>query len=104
VPPAHHRQSDELELAARRHGDGENEQHEYQTDGQITIVQRAVQQPAEVAVAQCVEATFEALAKTRRTLAPLMRQRMIQALPDFMGTNKNLKNNYLSSFFRTHQG
>jgi hypothetical protein len=26
------------------------------------------------------------------------------ALPDFMGTNKNLKNNYLSSFFRTHQG
>jgi predicted transposase YbfD/YdcC len=26
------------------------------------------------------------------------------ALPDFMGTNKNLKNNYLSSFFRTNQG
>jgi hypothetical protein len=27
-----------------------------------------------------------------------------KALPDFMGTNKNLKNNYLSSFFRTPQG
>jgi hypothetical protein len=29
---------------------------------------------------------------------------LMMALPDFMGTNKNLKNNYLSSFFRTHQG
>jgi membrane protease YdiL (CAAX protease family) len=26
------------------------------------------------------------------------------ALLDFMGTNKNFKNNHLSSFFRTHQG
>ena len=60
--------ADKLELAACRHGDCQDDQHDHHAQREVAVVDRAVQQRTEAALAQCIEALLEFDAKSRGRL------------------------------------
>jgi len=57
-------EADKLELAAGRHGDTQDQQHQHQPQREIAIVHGQIQRSTEPALAQVIETAIECRTKT----------------------------------------